>query len=874
MMPIRLPRPTRTAIANACLEAALVCVVCLGAYQVAFRQVDAVHQASLIDWEVRPAIMMACGYGFSEPAERTTVVSEFTTRARESVGCEEFAGAGTPGPAVSIANANRYSIYGAALAMRIGGVSWRTLDAYLSVLFALSMAFVYGLFRQATGRTVALAGVAALVCSPMLMEIASLRDFIKLPCFTALWLVLAWVIRRGLADGARATLLPMAVAGALIGIGIGLRMDALVLAPVFVLAVILGVPGFGRPDLLRKGAATALFVVAFLIAGNPILRSLSSGSNFPHFVVLGAMEPFDRGLSIDRAPYDVGALYADGFAWTVIASHGIYAQGARLPILLGSPEYDRVGMGLLRELGLQFPADVIARALGATQQLFRFPFDRRLREGVRWLPAFQDAPWSATVVEWRARALGFFEGREVAAALFVLALASAFHWRLGPIGLVLALLLCGYSMLQFSRRHMFHLDVIPIFMTILAVSLPVTLAVRLVVAFRQGRTEGWQAVRSHGRRMAIGLAVVLLLLAALGGTLRAAQAWQQASVSRLMTATLRAEWTPAAVHEESLAPFITRNGDPLATWQQLYHARPDLWRDATLLRVDGVVPLGEEPLGSGDLQQQYFRVILEPRCDARRVSIGLTYSGAIDSFDSRYTRVYQARVSDEGHTELLVPVYYHLGTNWTRFDGFGVPAAQRACVTQVLRARDPAALPMPVMSAVLEPGWQDRPLFQRLRQRPQVTAAGTAVDPHPDDPEVRRSGWRRDGVVPLAHEVPPLDTWGLGEHVTVTPTPSGFEVRGNDVPSGYQLVGPLIAVEPRQVLAIQIIGAVKTGEMCVGVLDGAQQRWLMSPTDARIGLLTDTADETHVRIVFSNCAHPPGTFEVRAVTYETFPREE
>lgn len=110
--------------------------------------------------------------------------------------------------------------------------------------------------------------------------------------------------------------------------------------------------------------------------------------------------------------------------------------------------------------------------------------------------------------------------------------------------------------------------------------------------------------------------------------------------------------------------------------------------------------------------------------------------------------------------------------------------------------------------------------------------------------------------------------------MTVTPTASGFEVRSNDSPSGYQLVSPLIEVEPRRTLALQILGAVKEGEMCVGVLDGAQQRWLMSPTDARIGLLTDTADETHVRIVFSNCAHPPGTFEVRAMTYETFPRDE
>lgn len=864
----------RAAGATAAVEVMIVLAVCAGAFQVGFRHIEALKPVSLFDWEARPAVMLACSYGFSEPAERTAAVSAFTSRRVDTVGCDAFAGNGAPGPPVGVARANRYSIYSLAMAMSLGGVSWTTIDSYLALLFAVSMVLVYGLFRQAVGRLVALIGVTALVFSHVVLEVVSLRDFIKLPCFAALWLVLAWVIRRGLSNGVRATLLPMSVAGVLVGISIGLRMDTLVMVPVFVLAVMFGVSGFRRRDLLLKGAATVLFIASFLAAGSPILRSLSTGSNFAHFVVLGAMTPFDRPLGVDATPYDIGNLYADGFAWTVIASHGTQSEGAAMPIHLGSSEYDRVGMGLLRELGMQFPADVMTRALGATLQVLRFPFDRRLREGVSSLPAFDGEPWAEPFVESRKWLLEFFEGREVATALIALALASAFHWRLGPLGLLLVLVLCGYSLLQFSRRHVFHLDVIPVFMVILVVSLPITLAVRVAKAFRRDHVDGWRTVHDQGRQMALGLSVVLMLLVGVGGTLIAAQAWQQSSVSELLTTTLRGEWAPAAVREEALAPFITREGEPLATWSAPYLSRPDLWRDATLLRVNGVVPFGDEPLGASDLQQHYFRVILGPACGARRVFIGLTYTGPVDTYDSRYTRVFEARVSDAGPTELLVPAYFQTGWNWTRFDGFGVPASQRSCVTRVLRARDPSRLPLPVINAVLEPGWQERPLFQRLRRRPLVTAAGTAVDPHPDDPEVRRSGWRADRVVPLAREAPSLDHWGIGTDVTVERTPTGFRVQGNDVVSAYQLSSPPIAVEPHRILAIQIAGAVMSGEMCIGVLDGALGRWLMPPTDARIGLMTDTGEEMEVRIVFSNCAHPPGTFEVRSITYETFARDD
>ena len=87
------------------------------------------------------------------------------------------------------------------------------------------------------------------------------------------------------------------------------------------------------------------------------------------------------------------------------------------------------------------------------------------------------------------------------------------------------------------------------------------------------------------------------------------------------------------------------------------------------------------------------------------------------------------------------------------------------------------------------------------------------------------------------------------------------------------LLSPPLDVPDHQRLSIQIVGSVDRGEICVGVLDGAQQKWLLAPTQARVGLLTDTNSYRQVRIVFSNCAHPPGEFTVKSISYQAFPLE-
>jgi hypothetical protein len=330
---------------------------------------------------------------------------------------------------------------------------------------------------------------------------------------------------------------------------------------------------------------------------------------------------------------------------------------------------------------------------------------------------------------------------------------------------------------------------------------------------------------------------------------------------------------PVTAAEEPLADTLLENGRPKASWYSIYSADPALWKDATLLRVGGVAPLGKEAEHPGALVLQYYKVTLDDRCQTEEVTIGLQYTGSLQTTDYEFTRAFTVPVRSGQSAFVLTPAYYGLGSTWTRFDGFGVPAHQRACLTGIERAADPKTVPNPVLAVALAPDWRTGRLHQQLLDRPRVSAGLTAVDPLPDDERAYRSGWRRRTNKPLALAVPPLDAWSPGDDVSVTRHEGGFVVVTNRIQSGYQLLSPPLDVPPHHVVAFQIVGRLTRGEICVGILDGAQQRWLLPPTDVPVGITAETGDNEQVRMVFSNCATPPGEFAVQSITYEAFPRE-
>lgn len=124
------------------LDLAIVGALFALSFVVAYRYMSASHISAFAEFELRPAAMMACGHGFTQPSVETPMVYDFLARRRTSMTCDELTGRAPPGPPTLIALQSRYSVMAAGLALRLGSVSWRTLDAYMAALMGLSMSCI------------------------------------------------------------------------------------------------------------------------------------------------------------------------------------------------------------------------------------------------------------------------------------------------------------------------------------------------------------------------------------------------------------------------------------------------------------------------------------------------------------------------------------------------------------------------------------------------------------------------------------------------------------------------------------------------------------------------------------------------------------
>lgn len=673
-------------------------------FTVAHRYLATAAIKSIVEWELAPAVVVACGGGFQRPEIESPALQGFLLRHTATVSCDEVAGPTvTPLP---VARGERYSIYAAGWAMRAGGMSWATLDAYFASLFAFSMALAYGIFRFAAGPLLASAGVIGLVWSSQVLALGSFRDFGKQPAFFALWLGLAWLLKRSLAPSPQRLVMPAVVTGGLLGVGIGFRIDAMIFLPVFVAVIAVVAPRFDLAGVKAKGIALGAFLLAFVSAGWPVLGSTSEGSNSAHVVVMGLMATHTRELGLAPTAYDLGDTSSDAFVYALIATHANTSRQAAAPLYLGTPEYDSAGTGLLADVARHFPADLLTRALAATAQAIAAPFETASRSGYLNLVPSNPSPWFLKVGEWRDAALAWPEGRSLWLAVVVLMVVASRNWRLGLLLAALLLYFGGYSMLQFSRRHTFHLDVIGIGLALAAVQM-VADAGRSRLRLAGSRPPRPRPNWIRGIALVLGITVVIV------GVLAGVRWWQQGHVRGLIERTLAADWEDARPVAEPLAASMLLNGEPRATWRVMPGFEPQRWIDGTLFRVTRPTGPGGESLSKPDIQAEYMRVALSAGCGVPVVTAVAAYTGAEATLQREYTRAFDVPVIPGRTSHVMMPVFYFDGTGvWTNFDGIAVPSGQAACVTAVERAASPYALPFPLLSVMLRPDWQDQRWYQ------------------------------------------------------------------------------------------------------------------------------------------------------------------
>lgn len=698
---------------------AIVLVVVAGASTVGQRFLAAKGAVTMFSWELGPAVMVACGAGFLQPIE-TAPLREFLSRTRDGISCDAVDRQGATQPAL-FASGERYAIHAAGLALRFGGLSWRTLDAYQGLLFGLTMGLAYGIFRLVAGSALAALGTVVLVWSDQVLALLSFRDFGKAPAFFALWLVLGWMVSRNIERTSPKLLTSAALAGLLVGIGIGFRIDVLVFVPAILAVVLLAVPGFDRRSLGTKALAGALFILVSLGIGAPILAPMSNGSNSSHVVVLGLMREFTRNLGLEPPSYDVGDHYSDSQAFSLITAHaGRGNDGGAGPRFL-SPGYDAAGTQFVAEMARRFPADAMVRALGATAQAIRYPFDGASRgEYLRIVP-FNESPVFRAIGLARSAALKAVEGWALMFAGLVLVVVALRSARIGAVGTGLVIYFCGYSMLQFSRRHSFHLDLVAIGLSVVAAQMSIewlrgVMATSPALALREARRV-WA-----GSSVTAGVALAMVVAAA--GLLWTARWYQQRQVVGALEQTLALTWTAVPLVPEPFAPPVDPNGVLLEPWLGRAESHREHWQSAALFRLAAPPADWPSPQGDDRVSVDYLQVNVNADCGVPNVAVGLVYTAPESAFYRPYTRVINVPVEQGAErSRLLTPAFSH--REGTVFSGVAVLKEQLSCLEGISQATRLAEVPLPLLTAVLPPGWREGRWYQRFQQPPEYTAAGT-----------------------------------------------------------------------------------------------------------------------------------------------------
>jgi hypothetical protein len=619
-----------------------------------------------------PAISVAAGQGFLTPTPVPgTPLADFLARRVDSLALRDVRPQ-TLGEPEAFDKASRYLLMAVGYWWRVAGISWTNLAGVAAALHAMTVLGAYALLRLFLPTMWSLAGGLWICTSTLQLSfIPHIRDYSK-----AAFIVAALPLIVALALRARAMVALLAVsaaAGATIGIGFGFRMDTAVMIPLAVAAIVLFRGGWPWRALPEKALALAVFLLCLAAPMWPVVSQLArGGSNESHVVLLGYADAFDVNLEIAPSIYRFIPFYSDTYVAIMVSGYATAFTAE--PLAIPSPEYGAASRRLWLELVRHFPADVYARGVAAATVVMDLAFHNPDPSFLDLAPPARD--WWVGVYRWLDR----FSGTGPFLGVGLILVASAASLRHGLLATMMMLVLAGYPSLQFSDRHYFHVQVVPVF-TILVLlwlmySALVAVAARLVAWPSQASTRQRLPLQGAPRRLAVGVLVVLALTAAPLGVLRA---YQEVQITDMITGFLGAARTPVSPGLEPLA-----HGGWLARW-----------------------PQPEPQPRSGRAHLEYYMLEFYDDGSGAEVLVGLRYAAATPDLD--FSRVLS--LTPAPGTNRLGFAVLTIGGQ-SSFTGIEFGAHTRQRFTGAYRVdAGPAGLPFDLL---LPGDWRRRHRFQRL----------------------------------------------------------------------------------------------------------------------------------------------------------------
>lgn len=638
--------------------------------------------------EYGPAVMRACGNGYTQYTGSAEAVTDFLTLESRQLDCRDVDPARAGEPNV-FATAHRYLLESVALLWRIDEVSWDALLPLFALFYALSAAALFGIFRLFVGRVLATLGTLMLIFSPLQLDmLRELRDYAKTPFLLAAFF-LAGVFATRRFDLRAASLLG-AFAGLVLGVGFGFRADVLVALPMLLVAVAVFWPERWRLSLAPRAAATAAIVTVFAAFALPVIMAFSSGGNLFLMGVHGQTKPFTEFLDLQQNLYGTGTLYLDPYAVALTNAHDLLVDGNVRELRMATADLDEASSARYEAVVRHLPADFFARA------------DAAVLHALDAAPAALDRPVPATVDaigvpgavhDGVARLLGPLDDGWLV-VLAALVVGAARSPRLAVAALLAVVYLGSLISFQPAVRHSFYLE----FMWWVAAAY---LAHELWgLARRLWLLRGSRAdiVRSFSyRRPALGVAIlVATVLATTVVPLVAARAYQSRHLGEIL----------ARLDDAPRVPVSTR--DIRADGQTTLIAVPEaarVWRRA------GGVRLG-----------LFVARFNGRRCAYPQLRAVVRYESVTEYDD--FTTGLEVRYPRRGDGRVRI-YFLAFATSRTRFTGLELPRGARSCLEGLDAVTDTSELPV-VVDATLGARWREATRYQSFAwEDRQSAAAGT-----------------------------------------------------------------------------------------------------------------------------------------------------
>ncbi len=621
--------PGRGGEAGPVLLVLVVALVAGGAYLMAW--VDTIGPAYGVEpsW-FASSVMVATGHGFVFPKVPEMPALEAFLR-QETMWLDPKALPDHPNTheVLSFEACHPYLVQSVGWTWRLFGISWHTLKVLPLLMFAVSAAFVYGIFRLGMNRAFSFLGALLFMWTPaVLIMVPSLRDFGKVPFLLGAVFLMGCIIRFRLGRGRYLGL--CALLGLLLGVGMGFRQDALPFAPL-ALVVAMGAAQGDRRRLgvLMRVAGATVLAAGFLFPSWRVLINMRSGqSEQAHHLIQGLTTPCFDQLGMARPAYEFAYMTNDYYVYAIENSYNRRISDKNPFMIYDNPAAAEAGRDWVKQVAVTCPADLITRGYAAV--LWGMG-----NTGVHIKPGLDFSPFIENL-QRRLLPLGrHFAGFGAVYVCSGLLLLAARSWRRGLFALLLVLYACGYVSLLFEFRHCFHIAFVPVWFALFVADK--VLYGLWLLRFPEARREAGAAVRSPSRwwcpavrRAFVFAAVTLLVL--LGG-LYAARAWQHFAVGGML----------ARAEASTLAP-VTTTVEDRGEWQ--------VHRPTATIPGLGGVPAAEV----SETPTAYLVAEFAPSDRPRQVWVRYR-QGNIENDFSHFFEVRPSPAGDDGPMRYFFPVF-------------------------------------------------------------------------------------------------------------------------------------------------------------------------------------------------------------------------